>query len=97
MFLSPLTVMVLTYSDQLDERYGEVVLIRNICVHVLLVDAVQGEPEQRQQRRYGEAEIELQQARQLRPGLYLQERGEERESDEDKCSLKPQYVQVLVN
>lgn len=53
--------MVLTYSDQLDEGYGEVVLIRHLCVHVLLVDAGYGEAKQRQQRRDGEAEVELEQ------------------------------------
>lgn len=54
-------VMALTYSDQLDERYSEVVLIRHICVHVLLVDTGDGEAEQHQQRRYGEAEVEFEQ------------------------------------
>lgn len=54
-------MIVLTYADQLDERYGEVVLVRHICVHVLLVEAVHGEAEQRQQGCYGEAEIELEQ------------------------------------
>lgn len=54
-------VMALTYSDQLDERYSEVVVIRHICVHVLLVDAGDGEAEQRQQRSYGEAEVEFEQ------------------------------------
>ena len=53
--------MVLTYSDQLDEGYGEVVLIRHLCVHVLLVDAGYGEAKQRQQRHDGEAEVELEQ------------------------------------
>lgn len=52
-------VIVLTYSNQLDERHSEVVLIRHTSVLVLLVDAVQGEAEQCQQRRYGEAEVEL--------------------------------------
>lgn len=69
-------VMVLTYSHQLDKRYSEVVLISHLCAHVLLVDAGQGEAEQSQQRRYGEAEIELQQTWQLWPGLYLQEGGD---------------------
>ncbi len=68
--------ILLTYSNQLDERYSEVVLIRRIRVHVLLVDAGQGEAEQRQQRRYCEAEVELEQTRQLRPRLYLQGRVE---------------------
>lgn len=54
-------LMALTYSDQLDERYSEVVLIRHICVHVLLVDTGDGEAEQHQQRRYGEAEVEFEQ------------------------------------
>lgn len=53
--------MALTYSNQLDERHGEVVLVRHVRVHALLVDAGQGEAEQRQQRRYGEAEVELEQ------------------------------------
>lgn len=60
-FLSADGAMVLTYSDQLDEGYGEVVLIRHLCVHVLLVDAGYGEAKQRQQRRDGEAEVELEQ------------------------------------
>lgn len=54
-------VMVLTYSHQLDKRHSEVVLVSHLCAHALLVDADQGEAEQSQQRRYGEAEIELQQ------------------------------------
>lgn len=68
--------MVLTYSDQLDERHGEVVLMRHVCVHALLVDAGQGEAQQRQQRCYGEAEVELDQTWELRPGLYLQQGGD---------------------
>lgn len=68
--------MVLTYSDQLDEGYGEVVLIRHLCVHVLLVDAGYGEAKQHQQRRDGEAEVELEQTWELRPALYLQEGGD---------------------
>lgn len=67
------TPPVLTQSDELDDGHGEVVLIRHVCVRVLLVDAVRGEAEQRQQRRQGEAEVELHRRRQLRPGLDLRE------------------------
>lgn len=52
---------VRTYSNQQDERHSKVVLVVHIRVHVLLVDAVNGEAEQRHQRRYGEAEVELEQ------------------------------------
>lgn len=45
--------MTLTYSHHLDQRYGEVVLIGHLCALALLVNAGQGEAEQRQQRRYG--------------------------------------------
>lgn len=75
-YTAPDGEIVLTYSNHLDERHSEVVLISHICVHVLLVDAEQGEAEQRKQRRYGEAEVELEQTWQLRPGLYLQEGGD---------------------
>lgn len=68
----PVRVTALTYSNKLNDGHGEVVLVRHVCVHVLLVDAVRGEAEQRQQRHNGEAEVELHQRRQLRPGLYLQ-------------------------
>lgn len=67
----PFWVTVLTYSNELNDGHGEVVLVGHVRVHVLLVDAVRGEAEQRQQRRDGEAEVELHQRRQLRPGLYL--------------------------
>ena len=83
--------MVLTDPDQLDERDSEVVLVRDVRVNALLVDADQGEAKQRQQRRYGEAEVELHQAWQLRPGLYLQEVGEDRKCettwDKEKKSI----------
>lgn len=66
-------MMPLTDPKQLDEGDGEVVLVRHVRAHALLVDAGQGEAGQRQQRRYGEAEVELQQTGQLGPGLHLQE------------------------
>ena len=71
--LDPTRETLLTYSHQLDERHGEVVLIRHVRLRALLVDAAQREAEQRQQRRDGETEVELQEAGQLRPRLYLQE------------------------
>lgn len=71
----------LTYSNQLDQRHSEVVLIGHVRVRVLLVEAGHGEAEQRQQRQYGEAEIDLQQARQLRPALYLQQHGKDKECE----------------
>lgn len=49
---------VLTYSYQQDERHCEVVFIKNVCVLVLLVNAGNSEAQQRQQRHYGEAEVE---------------------------------------
>ncbi len=60
-FLPAEGVTVLTYSNQLDERYSEVVLVRLLGAHALLYDAGQREAEQRQQRHYGEAKVELDQ------------------------------------
>lgn len=51
--------MALTYSHQLDQRDSEVVLVSHLCVHALIVNAGQGEAEQSQKRRDGEAEIDL--------------------------------------
>lgn len=69
--LSADRLMVLTYSNQLDERYGEVVLVDDVVARRLL-EKRQREAEQHQQGHDGEAEIEPHQAGQLRPGLYLQ-------------------------
>lgn len=60
----------LTDPNQLDERHGDVILI-GVRGHGLLVDAEHGEGEHCRQGRHAEAEVELHQARQLRPRLDL--------------------------
>lgn len=59
---------------------------------MLLVDAGAGEADQHQQGRHGEAEVELHQARQLRPGLYLP-RG--RVKAEERAKVKQAFTVIV--
>lgn len=88
----PVRCDVLTYSYQQDERHCEVVVVKDVRILVLLVDAGYGEAQQHQQWGYGEAEVDPDQTWQLRPGFYLEDREKNKAVDTFiKPELRQQY------